>query len=173
MRVSVESDTISGLGGNDVICVDEGNDFIDGGTGNDLLIGDSVTGVPPPFADHAGSRERFGLDERTPTVLVFGGSLGARSVNEAAVGGLTGLRAPALDGSGETDVAVLHASGRRDFPELAPRVREAGGARAVRLRRLLQRDRLEPECQLRSREGRPARAVPDSGAHLVRRGLGR
>ncbi|CAB4959427.1 unannotated protein [freshwater metagenome] len=88
-----------------------------------------VTGrpVPPPFADHAGARERFGLDERTPTVLVFGGSLGARSVNEAAVGGLAGLRAPALDGSGDTDVAVLHASGRRDFPELAPRVREAGG----------------------------------------------
>ncbi|MDO9410926.1 glycosyltransferase [Patulibacter sp.] len=88
-----------------------------------------VTGrpVPPPFADHAGARARFGLDERTPTVLVFGGSLGARSVNEAAVGGLTGLRAPALDGSGETDVAVLHASGRRDFPDLAPRVRAAGG----------------------------------------------
>jgi UDP-N-acetylglucosamine--N-acetylmuramyl-(pentapeptide) pyrophosphoryl-undecaprenol N-acetylglucosamine transferase len=88
-----------------------------------------VTGrpVPPPFADHAGARERFGLDERTPTVLVFGGSLGARSVNEASVDGLAGLRAPALDGSGETDVAILHASGRRDFPSLAPRVREAGG----------------------------------------------
>lgn len=88
-----------------------------------------VTGrpVPPPFADHAGARARFGLDERTPTVLVFGGSLGARSVNEASVEGLAGLRAPALDGTGETDVAVLHASGRRDFPSLAPRVIAAGG----------------------------------------------
>jgi UDP-N-acetylglucosamine--N-acetylmuramyl-(pentapeptide) pyrophosphoryl-undecaprenol N-acetylglucosamine transferase len=88
-----------------------------------------VTGrpVPPPFADHAGARARFGLDERTPTVLVFGGSLGARSVNEAAVEGLAGLRAPALDGTGETDVAVIHASGRRDFPTLAPRVVAAGG----------------------------------------------
>lgn len=88
-----------------------------------------VTGrpVPEPFADHAGARARFGLDERTPTVLVFGGSLGARSVNEAAVEGLTGLRAPALDGTGQVDVAVLHASGRRDFADLAPRVRAAGG----------------------------------------------
>lgn len=88
-----------------------------------------VTGrpVPEPFADHAGARARFGLDDRTPTVLVFGGSLGARSVNGAAVEGLAGLRAPALDGSGETGVAVLHASGRRDFPDLAPRVRAAGG----------------------------------------------
>lgn len=88
-----------------------------------------VTGrpVPEPFADHAGARARFGLDERTPTVLVFGGSLGARSVNEASVEGLTGLTAPALDGTGETAVAVLHASGRRDFAHLAPRVTAAGG----------------------------------------------
>jgi len=88
-----------------------------------------VTGrpVPEPFGDHAGARARFGLDERTPTVLVFGGSLGARSVNDAAVAGLAGLRAPALDGTGETDVAVIHASGRRDFPALAPLVRDAGG----------------------------------------------
>jgi UDP-N-acetylglucosamine--N-acetylmuramyl-(pentapeptide) pyrophosphoryl-undecaprenol N-acetylglucosamine transferase len=88
-----------------------------------------VTGrpIPEPFGDHAGARARFGLAERTPTVLVFGGSLGARSVNEAAVEGLAGLRAPALDGSGDTDVAVLHASGRRDYGDLAPRVRAAGG----------------------------------------------
>lgn len=88
-----------------------------------------VTGrpIPEPYGDHAGARARFGLDERTPTVLVFGGSLGARSVNEAAVDGLTGLTAPALDGSGDVPVAVIHASGRRDFPALAPRVREAGG----------------------------------------------
>ncbi|WP_026911776.1 UDP-N-acetylglucosamine--N-acetylmuramyl-(pentapeptide) pyrophosphoryl-undecaprenol N-acetylglucosamine transferase [Patulibacter minatonensis] len=88
-----------------------------------------VTGrpVPEPFTDHAGARARFGLDERTPTVLVFGGSLGARSVNEAAVDGLAGLTAPALDGSGETGVAVIHASGRRDFASLAPRVLSAGG----------------------------------------------
>ncbi|MGX6448376.1 undecaprenyldiphospho-muramoylpentapeptide beta-N-acetylglucosaminyltransferase [Patulibacter sp. S7RM1-6] len=89
-----------------------------------------VTGrpVPEPFTDHAGARGRFGLDERTPTVLVFGGSLGARSLNEAAIVGLGGLRAPALDGAGdEVDVAVLHASGRRDHPDLLPRV-PAGGA---------------------------------------------
>jgi UDP-N-acetylglucosamine--N-acetylmuramyl-(pentapeptide) pyrophosphoryl-undecaprenol N-acetylglucosamine transferase len=88
-----------------------------------------VTGrpIPEPFTDRDGARARFGLDARTPTVLVFGGSLGARSVNEAAVEGLAGLRAPALDGGDETDVAVVHACGRRDFPALAPLVREAGG----------------------------------------------
>ncbi|WP_245540837.1 UDP-N-acetylglucosamine--N-acetylmuramyl-(pentapeptide) pyrophosphoryl-undecaprenol N-acetylglucosamine transferase [Patulibacter americanus] len=87
-----------------------------------------VTGrpVPEPFGDHAGARDRFGLDERTPTVLVFGGSLGARSVNEAAIEGLRDLTAPALDGSGEVPVAVIHASGRRDHAALRDRVPEDG-----------------------------------------------
>lgn len=90
-----------------------------------------VTGrpVPEPFADHAGARERFGLDERTPTVLVFGGSLGARSVNEAAIEGLRDLTAPALDGSGDVPVAVIHASGRRDHAALAERVPDGGAYR--------------------------------------------
>lgn len=87
-----------------------------------------VTGrpVPAPWTDRAAARARFGLDERTPTVLVFGGSLGARSVNEASVVGLADLHAPALDGVGEAEVAVLHAAGRRDYDALRERV--AGGA---------------------------------------------
>jgi UDP-N-acetylglucosamine--N-acetylmuramyl-(pentapeptide) pyrophosphoryl-undecaprenol N-acetylglucosamine transferase len=88
-----------------------------------------VTGrpVPEPFGDHAGARREFGLDERTPTVLVFGGSLGARSVNEAAIDGLAGLTAPALDGSGDdVPVGVIHAAGRRDHGTLVGRV-PAGG----------------------------------------------
>jgi UDP-N-acetylglucosamine--N-acetylmuramyl-(pentapeptide) pyrophosphoryl-undecaprenol N-acetylglucosamine transferase len=46
-----------------------------------------VTGraVPPPATDRAAARARFGLDEGETCVLVFGGSLGARSINEAAV----------------------------------------------------------------------------------------
>ena len=44
-------------------------------------------------------------------VLVFGGSLGAKTINEAAIGGL---------GGGE--FWVLHASGTRDFDALRPRV---------------------------------------------------
>ena len=44
-------------------------------------------------------------DERC--LLVFGGSLGARSVNEAAVAAFAG-----------TPYRVLHVAGRRDFPDL-------------------------------------------------------
>ncbi len=68
-----------------------------------------VTGrpVPPTHADRAGARAQFGLAGDERCVLVFGGSLGARSVNLAAVQGLAG--AP---------YRVLHVAGRRDFAEL-------------------------------------------------------
>lgn len=136
-----------------------------------------VTGrpIPEPFGDHAGARARFGLDERTPTVLVFGGSLGARSVNEAAVEGLTGLTAPALDGSGDVPVAVIHASGRRDFPALAPRVREAGGVAidgdaAETVAHDDDRDGVAPKDARVAAAGETAEAVADAaGAEDVER----
>jgi UDP-N-acetylglucosamine--N-acetylmuramyl-(pentapeptide) pyrophosphoryl-undecaprenol N-acetylglucosamine transferase len=69
-----------------------------------------VTGrpIPPPASDRAGARSRFGLARDATCVLVFGGSLGARSINLAAVEAFAG--AP---------FQVLHVSGRRDHPELA------------------------------------------------------
>ena len=69
-----------------------------------------VTGrpIPPPASDRAGARSRFGLAPDATCVLVFGGSLGARSINLAAVEAFAG--AP---------FQVLHVSGRRDHPELA------------------------------------------------------
>lgn len=72
-----------------------------------------VTGrpVPAPATDRAAARTRFGLSESDRVVLIFGGSLGARSVNYAAVDAFAG--AP---------YRVLHASGRRDYDDLAPRV---------------------------------------------------
>ena len=72
-----------------------------------------VTGrpVPPPAIDRAAARARFGLGADETCVLVFGGSLGARSINEAAIQGLAG--AP---------FRVLHAAGERDMPSLVPRV---------------------------------------------------
>jgi UDP-N-acetylglucosamine--N-acetylmuramyl-(pentapeptide) pyrophosphoryl-undecaprenol N-acetylglucosamine transferase len=68
-----------------------------------------VTGrpVPAPAADRAAARALFGLGHDDTVVLVFGGSLGARSINEAAV--LAFADAP---------FRVLHAAGERDFAML-------------------------------------------------------
>jgi UDP-N-acetylglucosamine--N-acetylmuramyl-(pentapeptide) pyrophosphoryl-undecaprenol N-acetylglucosamine transferase len=57
------------------------------------------------------ARRRFELPAGGPVVLVFGGSQGARRLNEAAVAAF-----------GSEGPAVLHLSGERDFAELAPRV---------------------------------------------------
>jgi UDP-N-acetylglucosamine--N-acetylmuramyl-(pentapeptide) pyrophosphoryl-undecaprenol N-acetylglucosamine transferase len=69
-----------------------------------------VTGrpVPAPATDRAAARERFGLSPDDTVVLVFGGSLGARSINHAAVEAFAGA-----------SFRVLHAAGSRDFPSLA------------------------------------------------------
>jgi len=78
-----------------------------------------VTGrpVPPPATDVAAARARFGLEEGERCVLVFGGSLGARSINDAAV---------AAFADPPPGYRVLHASGTRDFEALRARV-PAGG----------------------------------------------
>ena len=71
-----------------------------------------VTGraVPPVLADRAGARKQYALKGRELMVLVFGGSLGARSINQAALAGLDGA-----------SFRVLHVTGRRDWPELRNR----------------------------------------------------
>jgi UDP-N-acetylglucosamine--N-acetylmuramyl-(pentapeptide) pyrophosphoryl-undecaprenol N-acetylglucosamine transferase len=71
-----------------------------------------VTGrpVPPPATDRAGARRRLGIGEEEDCVCVFGGSLGARTINEAAVAGLA-----------DAPFHVLHISGARDFAELRAR----------------------------------------------------
>ena len=82
---------------------------LDGRDGDKYL----VTGrpVPPPATDRDAARARFGLGREDRCVLVFGGSLGARSINEAAVAAF-----------GDPAYRVLHAAGRRDHDDLAPRV---------------------------------------------------
>jgi UDP-N-acetylglucosamine--N-acetylmuramyl-(pentapeptide) pyrophosphoryl-undecaprenol N-acetylglucosamine transferase len=69
----------------------------------------SVTGrpIPPPSRDRRGARERLGVPADQRCVVVFGGSLGARSINRAATAAFTG-------GS----LHVLHVSGRREYQEL-------------------------------------------------------
>ncbi len=74
-----------------------------------------VTGRPVPSRSHATSREegrrRFELPADGPVLLVFGGSQGARSINELAVGEF-GAEGP----------AVLHLAGERDYDALRDRV---------------------------------------------------
>jgi UDP-N-acetylglucosamine--N-acetylmuramyl-(pentapeptide) pyrophosphoryl-undecaprenol N-acetylglucosamine transferase len=72
-----------------------------------------VTGrpVPPPVTDRDAARRRFGLGAEDTCVLVFGGSLGARTINEAAI--------TAFAGAG---FHVLHAAGSRDYESLRRRV---------------------------------------------------
>ncbi len=71
-----------------------------------------VTGrpVPAPRADRREARGRLGIAPDATCVLVFGGSLGARSINLAAL--------EAFAGGG---FHVLHVCGHRDYPELAAR----------------------------------------------------
>jgi UDP-N-acetylglucosamine--N-acetylmuramyl-(pentapeptide) pyrophosphoryl-undecaprenol N-acetylglucosamine transferase len=73
-----------------------------------------VTGRPIPTARHdrATARARLGIGEHEQSVLVFGGSLGARSLNFAAIEGLS-----------QATCHVLHICGRRDYPELRERPR--------------------------------------------------
>jgi UDP-N-acetylglucosamine--N-acetylmuramyl-(pentapeptide) pyrophosphoryl-undecaprenol N-acetylglucosamine transferase len=73
-----------------------------------------AVGRPLPASSHAAprseAREQLGLPAVGPVVLVFGGSLGARVLNELAL--------DAWAGSGP---AVLHLCGERDYPMLEGR----------------------------------------------------
>jgi UDP-N-acetylglucosamine--N-acetylmuramyl-(pentapeptide) pyrophosphoryl-undecaprenol N-acetylglucosamine transferase len=73
-----------------------------------------VTGrpVPPPATDRGAARHRLGIDADETSLVVFGGSLGARSINEAAV-----------DAFGEAPFHVLHIAGARGFEALRDRPR--------------------------------------------------
>ena len=73
-----------------------------------------AVGRPIPAAsqpvERAEARRRLRLDEDAQVVLVFGGSLGARLLNDLA-----------LDAWAEAGPAVIHLCGERDYPELQGR----------------------------------------------------
>jgi UDP-N-acetylglucosamine--N-acetylmuramyl-(pentapeptide) pyrophosphoryl-undecaprenol N-acetylglucosamine transferase len=78
-----------------------------------------VVGRPIPASSKAKpkeeSRAALGLPAERPVVVVFGGSLGARTLNELAIG--------AWGAAGPT---VLHVSGERDYEKLRSRVSRPG-----------------------------------------------
>jgi UDP-N-acetylglucosamine--N-acetylmuramyl-(pentapeptide) pyrophosphoryl-undecaprenol N-acetylglucosamine transferase len=86
---------------------------IDGRTGSRYLL----TGrpIPVPDADRATARDRFGIAPGELCVLVFGGSLGSRSINRAA-----------LEAFSSGEFHVLHVCGRRDYEECSQVVRRPG-----------------------------------------------
>ncbi len=79
----------------------------------------TVTGrpVPPATAERDAARAAFGLRPDELCVLVFGGSLGAASINGAAIEAFRGV-----------SFRVLHVSGERDYEQLDAREREPGYA---------------------------------------------
>jgi len=74
----------------------------------------TVTGRPvaPPLADREAARAELRIEPGRRLVLVFGGSLGSRTINEAALAGLDG-----------ESFRVLHVTGSRDWPALRDRPR--------------------------------------------------
>ena len=87
----------------------------------------AVTGRPIPRdtggIDQAEARRRFDLPPDVPCVLVFGGSLGARRLNDAALEAF-GRAAPC---------SILHACGRRDHADLRQRLDALGSPPHYRL----------------------------------------
>jgi UDP-N-acetylglucosamine--N-acetylmuramyl-(pentapeptide) pyrophosphoryl-undecaprenol N-acetylglucosamine transferase len=85
-----------------------------------------VTGYPLRASVTGATREtalaRFNLDASRPTVLVFGGSRGARSLNRALL-----AAAPALLADG---VQLMHVTGTLDWPDIEA-ARAALGAQGV------------------------------------------
>jgi UDP-N-acetylglucosamine--N-acetylmuramyl-(pentapeptide) pyrophosphoryl-undecaprenol N-acetylglucosamine transferase len=92
----------------------------------------AVVGRPIPAAtlsaDGAAARERFAIGAGERCLLVFGGSLGARTINDAALDAF-GAAAPCT---------VLHACGKRDYDDLARRLEELGSPPHYRLHAYIQ-----------------------------------
>ncbi len=77
-----------------------------------------LTGRPVPAAildaDRGAARRRFGIADDAQAALIFGGSLGALTINRAAAAAF----APGGPGAGRR-FHVLHITGSRDFGELS------------------------------------------------------
>jgi UDP-N-acetylglucosamine--N-acetylmuramyl-(pentapeptide) pyrophosphoryl-undecaprenol N-acetylglucosamine transferase len=82
---------------------------IDGASRKARIVGRPIPSSPAATREQV--RRELGLPQDGPVVLVFGGSQGARTLNEMAV-----------DAWGDAGPAVLHLSGDRDYDALRGRV---------------------------------------------------
>jgi len=80
-----------------------------------------IASVRRSLEDRRAARALLGLPEDRHTVAVFGGSLGARRLNRAAVELVDRWQ-------GRGDRSILHIVGRRDWSEYAPSVPDGGPA---------------------------------------------
>jgi UDP-N-acetylglucosamine--N-acetylmuramyl-(pentapeptide) pyrophosphoryl-undecaprenol N-acetylglucosamine transferase len=78
------------------------------------VTGRPVPALGDPVAGRAAGRARFAVAEAAKLVVIFGGSLGARSINCAAVEAFASGTLAGVDGP----LRVLHAAGERDLPSL-------------------------------------------------------
>ncbi|NPV52922.1 MAG: undecaprenyldiphospho-muramoylpentapeptide beta-N-acetylglucosaminyltransferase [Firmicutes bacterium] len=80
-----------------------------------------VTGNPVRPSVLAATREggsaRLGLDPQKPTLLVFGGSQGARAINQAMIEGIPLLL------QGMPDIQIIHQTGKLDYDKVREELR--------------------------------------------------
>jgi UDP-N-acetylmuramate--alanine ligase len=93
-----------------------------------------VTGRPVPKAiveaDRATARKRLGIEEDASCLFVTGGSLGARSINTAALEAFA--RRPVRTADGRA-IVVVHVAGRRDYRECVRLLMKMGSPAHYRL----------------------------------------
>jgi UDP-N-acetylglucosamine--N-acetylmuramyl-(pentapeptide) pyrophosphoryl-undecaprenol N-acetylglucosamine transferase len=92
-------------------------------TGSKYLVTGRAVPAGTEGADREAARARLGVSSDASCVLIFGGSLGARRLNHAALDAF----GPAAPG------AVVHAAGQRDYEELRSRLEELGSPDHYRL----------------------------------------
>ena len=91
---------------------------IEGYEGERFTVTGRAVGRAVLEADEGRARDRFGIDPGADVLLVMGGSLGARSINLAAV--------EAFARNDGRDFDVIHVSGSRDFARIRELLAEAG-----------------------------------------------
>lgn len=93
---------------------------IEGFDGGNFTVTGRAVGRAVLDADRDRARKRFGIEPDADVLLVMGGSLGARSINLAAIEGLAERPGRAFD--------VIHVSGSRDYPQISERLAAASNA---------------------------------------------